>query len=259
MGLDYLVESSGRKGFHVWVPTAYMPAATLYRLGRGVRAELGFDALEVFPKQTEVRKLGNLVKLPGGVHRVTGKPNDFIGPTSAFNAPDDVVALADQYPEVGVRSRTAAEGSVEYPCVAHIQDGVHEGGRNIHLFHLAVMLRKFSLADEHVEYIVRAANDKSDPPLEETELLQILENSQFSGPVCGQLGDDAHCGEQCMLTRHAGLYTRAGALKYAQDEENVVVTVESRSEEGRLVELSHPDMVQGRVTLSEPKRRKSDG
>lgn len=262
-GLDYGCEYSGRKGYHLWVVAEdYMDAATLYRLGRGIREEAGYPALEVFPKQTEVRDLGNLVKLPGGIHRVTGKPNNFIGAIPGTNPVDLLVELSLKYPEVGLRKRKGdAPDVVEYPCVHDIQEGVSEGGRNIHLFHLAVMLRRWSLTDENVEAVVRRANEHSEPPLDEEELAGILENSRYSGPVCDQLSDDVHCGEQCIKARHKGLYTRAGTLKWSAVGEVVTVEVADRTDDGAVIELAHPDLVQGRIILSDPtsKKREKDG
>ena len=266
MTLIYGVEWSGRKGWHVWVVAEdYLPAATLYRLGRGIRDELDlefpdwqFGKMEVFPKQTEVRDLGNLVKLPGGIHRVTRAYNDFVSEAPLTNDNIYLSHQANQYPEVGVRSKGGAVAAVEYPCVHRLQDGVQEGGRNTHLFHLAVMLRKFSLNDENVERIVRSANTHSEPPLEEAELETILDNSRFSGPLCDQIDGDYHCGEQCIKAKHPGLFTRSGALRYAADGEQVVVTVKSRKAEGTQVELEHPDIQQSRAILNEPPRRKND-
>lgn len=256
--LSGAVEFSGRKGYHVWVVAEdYMDASVLYRLGRGLREEAGYPNMEVFPKQTEVRDLGNLVKLPGGIHQVTGKENNFITEGHSLHTVVPVAVLgvlSNMYPEVGLRKRKGdAPDVIEYPCVHDIQEGVKEGGRNIHLFHLAVMLRRWSINDENVEAIVRRANERSESvALDDPELEGILENSRYSGPICGQLDDSVHCGEQCILARHTGLYTRPGALKWAGVGEVVTVEVAERTEEGTVVELTHPDMVQGRAVLAEP-------
>lgn len=265
--LPFSVEFSGRKGYHVWVVAEeYMLAEDLYRLGRGIRDEAGYPAMEVFPKQTHVRDLGNLVKLPGGKHRVTGKANDWITHGHAFTEDklvplEELARVAALYPEVAVRRTGEGPQSIEYPCVFNIQSGVKEGGRNIHLFHLATMLRRWSVNDENVETILRNANAQSEPePVPEEELLDILNNSRYSGPVCGQIDGEYHCGDQCILARHQGLYTRAGALKWAQPGEAVVVEVDSRTDEGRTVELNHPDLAQGRGILKDapPKRKKQE-
>lgn len=259
VGLEFGVEFSGRKGYHLWVLAAeYMDAAVLYRLGRGLREEAGFPKLEVFPKQTQVRDLGNLVKLPGGVHQVTRKPNDFIGPFPEVNSVQFITSLSAKYPELYTRDHTAA--SIEYPCVNQIQVGFEEGGRNIHLFHLAVMLRKFSLTDENVATIVHRANEKCTPPLENAEVENILESSKFSGPICDQLSDDVSCGNQCIKAKHPGLFTRKGAIKWGADGEEVVVRIVDRADDGRIIEFEHPDIVQGRAVVADakPPVRKTD-
>lgn len=245
-------EFSGKKGHHLWVTVDdYVDAELLYRIGRGIRQEAGLPKLEVYPKQTQVRDLGNLVKLPGGVHRVTGNHNDFLSAQS-FPEPisaERVAELAALYPEVHIRS-TETPASIEHPCVHQIQVGFEEGGRNTHLFHLAVMLRKFSLTDENVALLVYRANEKCVPePLPEAEIESILESSRFSGPICDQLDDDVHCGGACVKAKHPGLYTRPGAVKWAADGEEVVLRVRDRTDDGRTIELEHEDIVQGRAIL----------
>jgi hypothetical protein len=252
------VEFSGKKGYHLWVVVEdYVPAELLYRIGRGVREEANLPALEVFPKQTHVRDLGNLVKLPGGKHQVTGKANNFLGPLPDVVSVERIEEVGRKYPELTVR-RKDAPGSIEFPCVHSIQVGFEEGGRNVHLFHLAVMARKFSLTDENVELVVRNANAKCEPPLDEEELEHILENSKFSGPVCDQLNADVNCGDQCVKARHPGLFTRKGAVKWAADGEEAVVVIRERADDGRQVILEHPDIVESRAILADappPKRR----
>jgi hypothetical protein len=254
--LRYGVEFSGKKGYHIWVlAPAYVPAELLYTIGRGVREEAGLNALEVFPKQTEVRELGNLVKLPGGIHVGSGARSEFITRFPIPNSVPRLMAVAKLYPEVAARkSRSVSGGEIEYPCVASIQEGVGDGGRNIHLFHLAVMLRKFSLSDENVEAVVRRANEKSDPPLDEGELESLLDNSRHSGPTCDQLNADRHCGEQCIKAKHEGLYTREGALRWAPNGDKVVMEVAGRANDGRIVLVDHPDIMDGRVALVEKGR-----
>lgn len=79
-GLRGLLFDSGYKGRHVWVPLrAPLTAPAVHALGRGLAAALAPDqpalSLEVFPKQGKVSEggLGNLVKLPLGVHRRSGR------------------------------------------------------------------------------------------------------------------------------------------------------------------------------------------
>lgn len=253
--LSWGVEFSGKKGYHVWVLAAdFMPATVLYQLGRGIREEAGLPKLEVFPKQTVARDLGNLVKLPGGVHRVTGKANDFIGlEFPEPNSVEQLTALAAKYPET-TAGRVGPQ-TVEFPCIDAIQAGIQEGGRNTALFHLATFLRKNSLTDENVESVVSAANKEFDPPLPPEEVANIIAGSVHSGMLCDQLDAELHCGAQCIKARHPGLYMRNGAVRHAPDGDLVVVTLTGRGTEG-VVEISHPDIVQARAVLADPPKRR---
>ena len=75
-----LFEDSGHKGRHLWLFFAEPQAAgRVLRLGRALVASLpaidGRLAVEFFPKQARAagKGLGNLVKLPLGVHRLSGR------------------------------------------------------------------------------------------------------------------------------------------------------------------------------------------
>lgn len=84
LGWPCLVEYSGGKGYHFWyffaepVPAALARKA-LGRLVQRIAPDLSCFNLEVFPKQDRLagKGLGNLVKLPLGVHRVTGRQSYF--------------------------------------------------------------------------------------------------------------------------------------------------------------------------------------
>ncbi len=85
LGLHNYLEESGSKGFHLWVFFQEpVPARAARRLGlawcqAAKQREIGLTPdigrLEVFPKQAHLqpKELGNLVKLPLGVHQLTGK------------------------------------------------------------------------------------------------------------------------------------------------------------------------------------------
>ncbi len=85
LGWDCLVEFSGGKGFHFWFffeePVAAGTArSALQQVVRRVGPDLSCFNLEVFPKQDQLagKGLGNLVKLPLGVHRATGRRSFFV-------------------------------------------------------------------------------------------------------------------------------------------------------------------------------------
>ncbi len=148
------VEFSGKKGYHVWlVMQDEVPAHDLRRVGRHalVLADLPPN-VEVFPKQDVVKDLGNLVKLPEGIHQVSGQPNPFM---DHFPRPMPVKVLdrilGELPPEVHARR---AVSETRFPCMQAIQEeGVAEGGRNNQLFHLAAMLRRAGVSDDSLPLI----------------------------------------------------------------------------------------------------------
>lgn len=248
LGLDetaLAIEFSGRKGYHVWlVLEEYVPNADLRRVGRAALAIAGLRC-EMFPKQDEVRDLGNLVKLPGGIHQVTEKANEFIDrvpkPLSmhVWNA-----VLAEQPAELRAR-RDSADS--RFPCMAAIQnEGCEEGSRNIQLFHLATMLKRAGVSDSNVDLIIRRTNEIGDP-LDDTELDALLSSAAFGGPICDQIPEQRQCGELCIKARTSGLYTRPGQLRWAGEGERVVMVAGPRK--GNVVELQHDDAVKAKAVI----------
>jgi hypothetical protein len=86
MGFVPLPEFSGGKGYHFWyffenpVPAA-IARKVIGQIAKQIAPDLTCFNIEVFPKQDQLKGngLGNLVKLPLGIHRVTGKPSFFLG------------------------------------------------------------------------------------------------------------------------------------------------------------------------------------
>ena len=85
IGLKPLVEFSGGKGFHFWYFFASSIKAGEAKVHiNGIKNDVGRDLtafnLEVFPKQAQLtgKGLGNLVKLPLGIHRLSGKKSYFM-------------------------------------------------------------------------------------------------------------------------------------------------------------------------------------
>ncbi len=83
-GLAPLAEFSGGKGWHFWyffAEPVHAGAAKelLTGIRDGIAGDLAAFSLEVFPKQEEFsgKGLGNLVKLPLGVHQMTGRRSCF--------------------------------------------------------------------------------------------------------------------------------------------------------------------------------------
>ncbi len=84
-GFELLVESSGYKGIHLWAFSDFaLPARHWRLLGKWLLEQLsGMPTeiqAEVFPKQEVVAEkgLGNLVKLPLGIHQASGQRSLFL-------------------------------------------------------------------------------------------------------------------------------------------------------------------------------------
>jgi hypothetical protein len=102
-GFSLLAESSGYKGLHLWVFSEIDIPARYWRIiGRwlvdqlyGLPREL---SIEIFPKQDKVAEngLGNLVKLPLGIHKVSGNRSLFINPANLKPFPDQEEILSRQ-------------------------------------------------------------------------------------------------------------------------------------------------------------------
>jgi hypothetical protein len=86
IGLAPLVEISGGKGFHFWYFSDKPVQASMMRkamagLADPLKNDLSCFDLEIFPKQDHLtgKGFGNLVKLPLGIHRLSGKRSFFPG------------------------------------------------------------------------------------------------------------------------------------------------------------------------------------
>lgn len=100
-----ILEMSGRKGFHLWLPFQHWaPAGVAYRAGQAVLQRAGIEKMEVYPKQESLdrdKPLGNLIKLPLGIHRVSGQPSRLLGRWTKVQplASTQIKRLASEYQE----------------------------------------------------------------------------------------------------------------------------------------------------------------
>ena len=85
IGLKPLVEFSGGKGFHFWFffaspINAGEAQAHINGIKNTISRDLTAFNLEVFPKQAQLsgKGLGNLVKLPLGIHKLSGRKSYFL-------------------------------------------------------------------------------------------------------------------------------------------------------------------------------------
>jgi hypothetical protein len=78
-----------RRGGHLWLFTAAIPAPNIRQFGKQLLVEYGGDAaIELYPKQDQlVTGPGSLVRLPLGIHQKTGKRYHFVSPDGQPIAP----------------------------------------------------------------------------------------------------------------------------------------------------------------------------
>lgn len=241
------IEFSGKKGHHVWVVLAnYVPASQLRRLGQAVALLADFKG-EVFPKQDKTVDLGNLVKLPGGLHRVTGVENNFVGdtPRPMLRADWGFVEATIPAEQVG-HSPSREYREDRYPCMETCQqEGALTGSRHMELLQLAVMLRRGGVTEDNVRLIVERTNELSEP-MDEREIENILSSAPKTGPVCTSVPQERQCGELCISAR--GLRPWPGRVLQAGVGEGLVVVLKERTEAGTAV-FEHPDCHNIRGTL----------
>lgn len=270
-----LRETSGNKGTHVWlflsepVPAEkvrrWIAADFMPKWREAAEANGWPIALEVFPKQDTITTggFGNLVKLPLGVHMVSGKRSEIVPHQGWADSVDSVQPLpSGLLPEretflnqgssrSGRRARGqgAGEGPASpFPCVDEImRNGVGSGNRDNAMFHLALYLYGHGIDEDIATDICHRANENFDPPLREREVLSKVRTA-YSGRY-----ESARCGTDwladiCPGPCNAGWKVRkseavSGALAQAQAGEGVEVTVLGVRQDGNLRRLTvgHPD------------------
>ncbi len=99
---SYFFESSGSKGYHAWIMfDSPVPQVVAYRFGLLLKRLAG--ASESYPRQADIRltekKVGNLVKLPRGLHRKSGRRSELLDregkPKAALKLTADAVKFLD--------------------------------------------------------------------------------------------------------------------------------------------------------------------
>lgn len=285
-----LLERSGNKGWHVWMfLSAPVPA-------RQVRAWIARDfpwevstPLEVFPKQDTVDEggFGNLVKLPLGVHAVSGKKSEIVSVQGWPSVLEEIVPLdAGLVPAIagpvtdGVVFHPTSSGvgqaalvppsgrpapgqggspSTPFPCIDLALYGpVGQGYRDRMIHRLALYLFSHGMAEDLAEEQCLRANENYDPPLPERDV-RMKVRSAYRGRQRG-----AGCNTQdwlqdicpgpCDRVQVSG---SAGALHRAQTGGSITVDVAERQyTEGKVrLKLSHPDADNKPTLIVSPNER----
>lgn len=188
--IDTLLFDSGRKGYHlVAVFDAAAPGSEAYALTRALWEQAGRpNKVECFPKQSMLspnEPYGNLIKLPLGIHRATGRrcvmlDSEFT-PVIEGTEIEELVALRPISAETratlaknfrgelplhrngSANTSTTASGFVHvpYPCFEDLSTAAYrEGERNSLLFTLTKHLVNQGQPHAFVEAVVRMAAER---------------------------------------------------------------------------------------------------
>lgn len=77
-----------RRGSHLWLFIDKQPGAAARDFGRGIIAQFNLEGIELYPKQDQLKTgTGSLVRLPFGIHQLTGKRYHFVTPDGEPLAP----------------------------------------------------------------------------------------------------------------------------------------------------------------------------
>ena len=198
-GIPYLTEFSGKKGYHLWI---FFDKAYPNKVIRALASEFAFGH-EVFPKQDFIlpNGLGSLVKAPLGKHQLSDSwclfvDRNFMRERDQYgtlaNAPrvNPIQILKSNLPEIWnkvkcenevVQEKPIAQGVTGIPIIKDcvrigILRGVSAGERNQVGHIIATELRNANLNKDHAGILLESLwNKRNAPPLDSTELQQILD------------------------------------------------------------------------------------
>lgn len=266
-----LLEFSGGKGYHIWLFLSEpVPAEKIRRwvasdftpAWREIAEVKGWPAaeLEIFPKQDTISAsgYGNLVKLPLGVHAVTGAYSEIMWreewPQELEDIePFNVHSIPDRAPVTPVTLRSRGEGHVgphsPFACVDHIRNsGVGQGVRDRAMFHLALYYYGHGIDKDLALELCHRANEHFDPPLSEGEVVSKIESAYrgtYESARCGTDWLASLCPGPCNVGWHVlqPAEPEVSALLKAATGGAIEVEVLTVVDEGnrRRVTVTHPD------------------
>lgn len=173
-----LMEFSGKKGYHIWVFTEPIDAQSAKIWAE--EASESEHPHEIFPKQTSIEKekFGNLVKLPLGIHQVTGKRTFFFDEEFKeieFEKSIDYLQKLSQKPLVKIprvivkeiiRTIIKPQGKMEMPSYIKslIENGVKEGERHKNTFIITKELYNLGYTTQEILDFTNTFNNNCRPP-----------------------------------------------------------------------------------------------
>jgi hypothetical protein len=205
-GLDAVrVEASGSPhNYHVWV-FFDNPIEARFGNALGLKILEGVKHVELFPKQTALtgKRLGNLVKLPLGIHKKSGKRSTMnlegIKPCRV-DLTEIEAPTAKTFKE---RPRLEGYRGGDPNCILKIKKGVRKGARNnAGIIYASYLMNFKQLRPDHGYYLFRLWNTKNKPRLSDDELRAIFEQAIVGGYVfgCGHENMKDYCAKEgCAL------------------------------------------------------------
>ncbi len=242
-----LVEFSGNKGYHFWLGfEKALPASKAKRLGQAIlELSVHNDKVEVFPKQATVEKngYGNLVKLPMGIHRKSGKRSYFVdsdlNPISDWvghlqnvkkiseDRLDEILAQhvtnepAQRFTSVNTAGDVSKKG---LPCFRQIMEaGVPEGERNHIAFRLVVYMKNSGMPEALIQAAITNWNrDKVRPSLSDSEVNNVITSAmkpEYTGYGCDDPLLKKYCSAECPIRKKETIFIPTGQCKVNIEEQ----------------------------------------
>jgi len=223
---NLLIEFSGSKGYHVFIPFQRRILAKKARaLGLIIKelSKIG-SLVEVFPKQTTTNKkkgFGNLIKLPLGKHKVSRKSSYFMD-TSFNRVPVDKInvtkvtqekvdQIIKQYSYILPDETTTKKTGESLLCIKEMSKGVKKGYRDNSAFTLAAYFKQngdpIGQTKEDCTRHLLEWNKKNNPPMPHHIIIDKIESVYSGGyfvPGCNSDQLSPFCDHRCW--KHQVIY-----------------------------------------------------
>ena len=185
--LPLIVFRSKSGGAHIFLFTKeFIPASLMQTTLKRISDSLGYQGVEIFPKQTEILvergDTGNFLNLP--YHNQTKGLRYAFDDNGAAMSLEEFYKLYDVYAQTKeeVEKIQIKETKIEEvfkdgpPCLNRLaKDGFGEGSRNNALFNVAIYFKQ-SEPDTWQDKVVEANLKYMDPPLSNSEVQQLLKS-----------------------------------------------------------------------------------
>lgn len=233
-GIPSFIEPSGNKGIHLWIffkkwVCADKVRKVLYHLLASMEEDTGIHnteghPIEVFPKQSGGVDLGNLIKLPFGIHRVTGNTTRFVNCANEVLLLDDLLVSPEISEDildtiiddivVRVDATSAVSNAAQaqgLPCFSDMSNtSIVEGARHAIGFRRSVHLFKQGHSKDAAEaMMILWDKENCNPPIGQKTIKRNI-TSAYSGKYgfgCLDPIVQKHCNDSCPIYKKRHLQT----------------------------------------------------